>query len=232
MLTSYEIVLNSLLKTLMTTKSISNVERKISTLKQCDRYTSVEYGKDLWEKTLRCGNVYMEDHVKSFFEKGLHDGMKSHVQIYWSTHTTEDLYMLDAYTTSPATLGGIRTKPHKSPNENNRSNRRHDRRNGPSSVAMLADSISRSDATFPAKVHLTNNEKALIVLNDDTAFPTTSARTNAMAPTITGRNDMYSVPYSFLHVTSICNYISDKPECFSLQSANITSMSPRGSIHR
>lgn len=175
----------------METSQMSNGRSRRSRKKTATLQSNTErsFGRKIpmWERVT-------EYRVKSIFVEGLHDRIKSNVQTYWSTPTNEDFHTLDSYDASSETFGENTIKASNPPNEINRSNRGHGRGSGAGSVDKFADSMSTSDATFPAEVDLTKNEE-IMLLNDDTASLATSAETNTTSPTTTGTKDVDSIHY-------------------------------------
>ena len=97
-LSSYPEVVNYLLRTYATNEVIAEAYAEVTNFLQSSRMSETEYGDRLWEKALRCGNVFSDSRLKLLFAEGLLPAIRTQMRHHLMTHPRIAFTELTRYT--------------------------------------------------------------------------------------------------------------------------------------
>ena len=93
-LTSYSEVVHFLLKTYATDEVLAEAYADVQNYAQPSGMSEIDYSRRLYDKALRCGNVFSDQVLKGIFVEGIGESIRAHVRNYLAEHPDVDLTKL------------------------------------------------------------------------------------------------------------------------------------------
>ena len=106
---SYVEVVNYLLATYATDDVIAETVGDILSIRQGKGTTAADFAQTLYDKVLRCGNVYPESQLKGIFVEGLVESVRDNMRVYWGLNRQVTLFQLARYADTLCKLNGTQS---------------------------------------------------------------------------------------------------------------------------